>query len=89
MTEFPKLIYKETEPQVVPDLNDPKSLETSLPIVIWHGKQVQIKQICLAYIELGKDNESVHKIALRVSMLEIIAQITKSHPHYLPSFFKL
>lgn len=85
MNELPILIYKETEPQVVPDLNNAESLETTLPIVLWGGKQVQIKQIFYEYLKMGANQKSVEKTRLNISLFKIISDIQNSHPAYLRS----
>ncbi|WP_066015950.1 hypothetical protein [Endozoicomonas atrinae] len=82
MIELPRLIYQETEPQVVPNLNDAKSLETKIPVVLWRGKQVQIKQVWLEYNKMGIDSESIQKMELRLSLIDIISRIQVSHPEY-------
>lgn len=83
MTELPRLFYKETEPQMVPDLNNAESLETTLPIVFWGGKQVQIKQVLSEYLKMGAAHDSVQKRRLGYSLINIINRIKKSHPDYL------
>lgn len=85
MIELPILIYKETEPQVVPDLNNAESLETSLPIVFWGGKQVQIKQVLSKYFKMDANHASVQRRRLAISLIDIIGRIQKSHPDYLRS----
>ena len=85
MIELPILIYKETEPQVVPDLNDAESLETKVPVVLWEGKQVQIKQVWSVYLQIGTGTESIQKMELRFSLIDIINRIQKSHPDYFTS----
>ena len=85
MIELPILIYNETKPQVVPDLNDAESLETEVPIVLWGGKQVHIKQVWSVYQQIGTGTESIQKMELRLSLIDIINRIQKSHPNYLAS----
>ena len=85
MIDLPILIYNETKPQVVPDLNDAESLETEVPIVLWGGKQVQIKQVWSVYQQIGTGTESIQKMELRLSLIDIINRIQKSHPNYLAS----
>lgn len=85
MIELPRLFYKETEAQIVPDLNNAESLETTLPVVFWGGKQVKIKHVLLKYLEMDAAHECVQKRRLGVSLINIINCIKKSHPDYLRS----
>ena len=88
MIEPPRLIYVETAPQVVPDLNDAKTLNTTLPVVLWHGKQVGIKQVWLTYLKLRESNDSVEEMELRSCCNQILDQIQTSHPQYFECCLK-
>lgn len=85
MNELPTLSYKQTAPQVVPDLNNAESLETLVPIVTWGGKQVHIKEIWSRYHEINTVHEPVQKLELRLCLINIISNIQKTHPDYLRS----
>ena len=85
MNDLPILFYKETEPQVVPDLNNPESLETSVPIVSWGGKRVHIKEIWSEYQKIGATHENVQKRTISLRLIQIISQIQKTHPDYFIS----
>lgn len=82
MIKLPILTYEDSKPQVVPDLSNPESLETTLPIVTWGGKRVQIKQIWAEYLKMSTDLGPVQKRRLGLCCIDILNRIKKSHPDY-------
>ncbi|WP_299735355.1 hypothetical protein [uncultured Endozoicomonas sp.] len=82
MMDFPKLSYVEMN-QVVPDLEKPETLEIRVPVIMWHGRKIEIRQAVLEYMRLvSPDIKSREQQTLKQVFLKIIGTIQQSHPDY-------
>ncbi|WP_067515587.1 hypothetical protein [Endozoicomonas ascidiicola] len=82
MMDFPKLVYIEMN-QVVPDLEMPETLEVSVPVIMWHGRKIEIRQAVLEYARLvSPDVKSREQQTLKQVFQKVIGVIQKSHPDY-------
>lgn len=84
MFSLPELRFINNKDQIVPDIDNPLTLEKDFPVIVWNGRSVQIKEMVMIFIKVDDADKYTleQKSALKKQAMHIIDTVRKSHPAY-------